>query len=116
MSLFLNNRLLQIFICAVVITPGMVLAEYDLNMTRGVTSVSREIYGLHMLAFIMVSCIGLVVFGIMIWSIIHHRKSRGVTTSQFRHSNKWETVWAIIPILILLSFGAPAGYVFLSLC
>jgi len=49
----------------------------QLNMTRGVTHISREIYALHMRIFWICVVIGVVVFGAMIWSIITHRKSRG---------------------------------------
>lgn len=108
MSDFVSNRLIKALILGAGLMPATALAEYGLNMTRGVTTISREIYDLHMLAFIMVSIIGLIVFGLMIWSIIHHRKSKGVKASQFRHNSNWETVWTIIPILILLSFAAPA--------
>ena len=88
--------------------PGISMADYALNMTQGVTAISREVYDLHMLAFWMVTAIGILVFGLMIWSIIHHRRSRGVKAAQFHHSSKWEAVWTIIPILILLAFAAPS--------
>lgn len=87
---------------------GMVFADYKLNLTKGVTSVSHEVYELHMLALWMVTAIGVLVFGLMLWSIIRHRKSRGVEAAQFHHSTKWEAVWTIIPILILLAFAAPS--------
>ncbi len=93
-----------LFSCA----PELVLADYRLNMTQGATTISKQVYDLHMLTFWMVSSIGLIVFGLMIWSIIHHRKSRGVKAAQFHHSSRWEAVWTIIPILILLTFAAPA--------
>ena len=88
--------------------PETVMADYKLNMPRGVTAISREIYDLHMLAFWIVTIIGALVFGLMIWSIIHHRKSRGVKAAQFHHSSKWEAVWTIIPIIILLALAAPS--------
>jgi cytochrome c oxidase subunit 2 len=90
------------------ICPAVVFAAYDLNMTRGVTSISQEVYGLHMLALWMVTAIGALVFGLMFWSIIHHRKARGTKAAHFHHSTRWEAVWTIIPILILISFAAPA--------
>ena len=37
-----------------------------LNMTQGVTAISREIYDLHMLIFWVCVVIGVVVFGVMI--------------------------------------------------
>ncbi|MGK0297529.1 MAG: cytochrome c oxidase subunit 2 [Gammaproteobacteria bacterium] len=88
--------------------PFPVFADYALNMTRGVTTISKEVYDLHMLTLWMVTLIGILVFGLMIWSIIHHRKSKGAKAAHFHHSSKWEAVWTIIPIIILLAFAAPA--------
>jgi len=88
---------------------GMVAADFgQLNLTRGVTPVSQEVYDLHMLALWMVTAIGVLVFGLMIWSIIFHRKSRGGDAAPFHHSTKWEAVWTIIPIIILVSFAIPS--------
>ena len=44
-----------------------------LNLPVGVTSISRDVYGLHMMAFWVCVVIGILVFGVMIWSIIFHR-------------------------------------------
>ena len=46
-------------------------------MTQGVTAISREIYGLHMLIFWICVVIGVVVFGVMIYSLVKFRKSQG---------------------------------------
>ena len=43
-------------------------AAYQLNMTEGVTPISRDLYGLHMLVFWISVAIGVVVFGAMAWS------------------------------------------------
>ena len=93
---------------SILVFPGTVLAEYRLNMTRGSTTISQEVYDLHMLALWMVTIIGVVVFGLMIWSMIRHRKSRGAKASHFHHSAGWESVWTIIPIMILIAFAAPS--------
>ena len=104
----LKNLLIKAISCCAGLAPLSVMAENGLNLARGVIAVNSDIYDLHLLAFVLVSCIGLIVFGLMIWSIVYHRKSRGVSASQFHHSGKWEAVWTIIPIIILLSFVAPA--------
>ena len=46
-----------------------------LNMTEGVSILSKEIYGLHMTIFYWCVAIGIVVFGVMIYSLIKFRKS-----------------------------------------
>ena len=89
--------------------PGVAGADYKLNMTQGVTAISKEAHDLHMLTFWMVTVIGILVFGLMLWSIIFRRKSRGVKAAQFHHNSKWEAVWTVIPILILLAFAAPSA-------
>jgi cytochrome c oxidase subunit 2 len=83
-------------------------AELGLNMTRGVTDVSEMVYTLHMQALIMVSVIGAGVFGVMIYSIFTHRKSKGAVPAKFHHSTSLELVWTIIPIFILVAFAYPA--------
>lgn len=83
-------------------------AEYALNMTQGVTAVSRDVYNLHMLIFWICVAIGVVVFGVMFWSIYHHRKSRGVVPAQFHESTLIEIVWTVVPMLILVAMAVPA--------
>jgi cytochrome c oxidase subunit 2 len=82
----------------------------ELNMMRGVTNVSTRIYALHMMAFWVCVCIAAVVFGVMIWSLIFHRKSRGaVPDVSLTHSTKVEVVWTAVPVLILIGMAVPAA-------
>lgn len=83
-------------------------AELELNMPRGVTSISQQVYDLHMLIFWICVVIGVVVFGVMFWSIFHHRKSRGAVPAQFHESTLVEIVWTVIPMLILIAMAIPA--------
>ena len=48
-----------------------------LNMTPGVTEMSRKIYDLHMLIFWVCVAIGVIVFGVMIYSMISFRRDKG---------------------------------------
>ena len=83
-------------------------AEYGLNMPEGVTPLSRNIYDLHMTIFYICCAIAAVVFGVMFWSIYHHRKSRGVKAAQFHHNTTVEIIWTAIPMLILILMAIPA--------
>jgi len=85
------------------------LADWALNMDPGVTKTSHEVYGLHMTIFYIVVAIGVVVFGAMFYSILRHRKSRGVTPATFHHNTAVEVVWTVIPLLILVSMAVPAS-------
>ena len=82
----------------------------QLNMTRGVTHISREIYSLHMKIFWICVWIGVVVFGVMIWSIITHRKSKGaIPDVTLVHNTKVEFIWTIVPVIILVVMAVPAA-------
>lgn len=84
-------------------------ASVSYNMTQGVTHISHEVYNLHMTIFYICCVIALIVFGLMFWSIIHHRKSRGAAPAQFHHSTKVEILWTAIPVLILVVMAIPAS-------
>ncbi len=83
-------------------------AEYGLNLRKGVTDYSQTAYDMHMLAFWVCVVIGIIVFGAMLYSIIAHRKSKGVEPAQFSHSTSAEILWTIIPIVILAAMAWPA--------
>ncbi|WP_235357417.1 cytochrome c oxidase subunit II [Arsukibacterium sp. MJ3] len=83
-------------------------AAMPLNMTKGVTEISQEVYSLHMTIFWICCVIGAVVFGIMFVSILLHRKSRGVQPAQFHESTKVEILWTAIPVVILIAMAIPA--------
>lgn len=83
-------------------------AAWEVNMPRGVTQMSRDTYDLHMTIFWWVVAIGVVVFGVMLWSIINHRKSKGAVPATFHESTKVEIVWTLIPFLILIMMAIPA--------
>lgn len=83
-------------------------SDSNYNMTQGVTDVSQQVYSLHMIIFYICCVIALIVFGLMFWSIIHHRKSKGVEPAQFHGSLKMEIIWTAIPVLILVVMAIPA--------
>jgi len=81
-----------------------------LNMTEGVTAISKEIYDLHMRIFEICVAIAIVVFGVMIWSIVRFRKSKGaVADTTLVHSTRVEVVWTAIPVVILVVMAVPAA-------
>jgi cytochrome c oxidase subunit II len=82
----------------------------QLNMTPGVTEISRKIYDLHMLIFWVCCGIGVVVFGVMIWSLFSFRKSRGaVPDVTLVHNTRVEMVWTVVPVVILIAMAVPAA-------
>jgi cytochrome c oxidase subunit II len=88
----------------------------QLNMPRGVTEMSRKIYDLHMTIFWVCVAIGVVVFGVMIWSLIAYRKSRGaVADVTLVHNTKVEFIWTIVPVFILIAMAVPAARVLVEI-
>lgn len=83
-------------------------AEWGLNLPVGVTRISENVYGLHMTIFYICVAIAVVVFGVMLYSIIYHRKSRGAQAANFHDSTIVEIIWTIIPLLILVVMAIPA--------
>lgn len=83
-------------------------ARSDENMRIGVTDVSHRVYDLHMLSLWICVAIGVVVFGVMFYSIFAHRKSRGAVASHFHESTKLEIAWTVAPFVILLFMAIPA--------
>jgi cytochrome c oxidase subunit 2 len=94
---------------------GIAQADWALNMTEGVTEVSRSVHALHMLIFWVCVAIAVVVFGAMIWSIVNHRKSKGVKPATFHDSLEVEIAWTIIPFLILIGMAIPSAQVLIGM-
>lgn len=78
------------------------------NMTQGATHISHEVYRLHMAIFYICCAIAVIVFGLMFWAIVRHRKARGVIPAQFHGSLKMELLWTAIPVVILVVMAIPA--------
>jgi cytochrome c oxidase subunit 2 len=100
----------QWWYCLLVVLLALPLgaAEMPLNMTQGVTDISGKVYDLHMTILYICCAIGLVVFGIMIYSMIYHRKSKGAVAANFHESTKVEIAWTVIPFIILIAMAIPA--------
>jgi len=95
---------------ALMLGSGPAMAAWsDLNLRVGVTELSREIYGLHMLILWICVAIAAAVFGVMIYSIATFRKSKGAVAATFDHNTKAEIVWTVIPVLILVGMAVPAA-------
>ena len=100
----LFNKLVSLFI----LFPLAAQAEWGLNLRQGATEISQKVYDLHMFTLWIMVVIGIVVFGLIFWSIFYHRKSRGVKPAKFSHSTTVEIIWTAIPIIIIISLAVPA--------
>lgn len=83
-------------------------AAWELNMPRGVTEISRQTYDLHMIIFWVCVVIGVVVYGVLFYSLIMHRKSKGAKAASFHESTAVEIAWTAIPFVILIAMAIPS--------
>ncbi|ABV89309.1 cytochrome c oxidase subunit II [Shewanella pealeana] len=95
-------------VLALLFTPVLVASEMPLNMTEGVTDISNRVYNLHMIILYICCAIGILVFGVMIYAMINHRKSKGAVAANFHESTKVEILWTIVPFIILILMAIPA--------
>jgi cytochrome c oxidase subunit II len=90
-------------------------AAYALNLKTPATDIASQIYDLHMLILWVCVAIFVVVFSLMFYSILKHRKSVGHQAAQF-HENHWlEVIWTIIPVIILVCMAYPATKTILAM-
>ncbi|WP_423910854.1 cytochrome c oxidase subunit II [Candidatus Spongiihabitans sp.] len=84
-------------------------ADWQLNLTQGVTEISRRVYDMHMMVLWICVAIGVLVFGAMAISIVKHRKSKGVSAATFHESITAEMLWTVVPFVILVAMAIPAA-------
>lgn len=109
------SKLSSVVASSIALISTAVFSEYGLNMTEGVTSVSRDIYSLHMMVFWVCVVIAIIVFGAMFYSVFAHRKSKGAVAAQFHESTKAEILWTLIPVIILVAMAIPASKTLIDL-
>lgn len=98
-----------------VLFPSISVANSTINMRQGVTEISESVYQLHMTIFLICCAIAVVVFGLMFWAIVRHRKSKGREAAQFHESTKIEIIWTAIPFVILILMAIPATKVLVQM-
>ena len=97
------------------LVPTSVFSEAsDYNMPVGVTEVSEEIFDLHMLIMWICVWIGVVVFGIMFWSLWKYRKSSGAIAAKFDDHYWLEIAWTIAATVILVGMAIPSTSVMIK--
>ncbi len=110
MSKFLKPLVSAAGVLSASLLASPAFAAWQLNMTPGVTELSKQAYSLHMIILEICAGIAVTVFGAMIYSIIKFRHSKGaVPDTTMLHSTKVEIIWTAIPIIILVFMAIPAA-------
>jgi cytochrome c oxidase subunit 2 len=109
MMAYLRKFSVKFYQIIFLILPATLLGEAsDYNMPVGATEVSKEIFDLHMLIFWVCVWIGVVVFGIMFWSLWKYRKSKGAVAADFDDHFWLEIGWTVAATLILVVIAIPS--------
>lgn len=96
-------------------TPLTSLADWQINMPRGVTPISHDIYDLHMTTMAICAAIGLIVYSALIYILIRFRRSPGVKPATFESNSTLENIWTVIPMLILIAMAVPSTWVLIEM-
>ncbi|MBR7782144.1 cytochrome c oxidase subunit II [Undibacterium luofuense] len=83
-------------------------AVRQLNLQAPVTKIAEDIYSLHNLMLGICLTIFVIVFGVMFYSIIVHRKSAGHKAATFHESTAVEIAWTVVPFIIVILMALPA--------
>ncbi|HEX6734212.1 MAG TPA: cytochrome c oxidase subunit II [Azonexus sp.] len=100
---------------------GPAAAEMRFNFPEPVTPLARETLAIHNEFMLIITTLFVVVFAIMIYSMVRHRKSAGHPPARFtgpRGALQW--FWALVPFAILLFIdfvlmGIPAVQAIISM-
>jgi cytochrome c oxidase subunit 2 len=67
--------------------------------------------------YMMVICVLIFcgVFGVMFYSILRHRRSRGARAANFHESTTVEIIWTIVPFIIIILMALPATRVVVAM-
>lgn len=111
-SIRFNYLFSCLFFTLALVFPFLSHAEYgnpwQMNLIKGVTKVSNDIYDLHMIVVWVSVAIAVGVYAVLFYSIYKHRKSKNPVPAKFHENVLVETAWTVIPLLILIAIAFPA--------
>ncbi len=90
-------------------------AVNQLDLHPPVTQIAADMRWLHYFMLVICTVIFLGVFGVMFYSIVTHRKSKGFKAANFHESVKVEIAWTIVPFIIVILMALPATKVVVAM-
>jgi cytochrome c oxidase subunit II len=89
-------------------------AVNQLNFAPPATKIAEEQHWLHWFMMAICTVIFVIVFGVMFYSIIKHRKSVGHKSQELAEPIWVELGWTIVPLLIVIGMALPATKVLVA--
>jgi len=90
-------------------------AVNQIDLHPAVTKIASEQQWLHNFMLIVCLVIFIAVFGVMFYSILRHRRSKGAKAANFHESVTVEIAWTIVPFLIVIFMALPATRVVVAM-
>ena len=90
-------------------------AVNQLDLHPAVTQIAADQRWLHYFLLVICLVIFIGVFGVMFYSILRHRKSKGAKSANFHESTTVEIVWTIVPFVIVILMALPATKVVVAM-
>jgi cytochrome c oxidase subunit 2 len=90
-------------------------AVNQIDLHPPVTRIAVEQQWLHNFMLIICTVIFIGVFGVMFYSIIKHRKSKGSKPAHFHESVAVEIAWTVVPFVIVIFMALPATKVVVAM-
>lgn len=87
----------------------------NVNLRPGVTNISQDVFDLHVAILWIVSAIGLLVFGLIMYSAVAHRRSKRPKAADFHENVFLEVFWTVVPFIILIGMAVPATRVLIDM-
>ena len=82
---------------------GPAINQIDLHPAA--SKMATDVIWLHNIMLVICLVIFLAVFGVMFYSIIRHRKSKGFKPANFHESVGVEIAWTVVPLVIVMGMG-----------
>jgi cytochrome c oxidase subunit 2 len=114
-SLWPAVRGLALTFCTMLALPAFAVGDLaggpavnQFNLHPPASAIAVEQQWLHNFLLIICLVIFIAVFGVMFYSIVMHRRSRGAKAANFHESTTVEIVWTVVPFIIVILMALPA--------
>ena len=87
----------------------------QLGLQAANSQIALEQHWLHNFMLVVCVLIFIGVFGVMFYSILKHRKSKGARAANFHESTTVEIAWTIVPFIIIILMALPATRVIVAM-
>ncbi|MGZ5130529.1 MAG: cytochrome c oxidase subunit II [Caldimonas sp.] len=90
-------------------------AVNQINLHPPASAIAADQQWLHNFMLVICTVIFIAVFGVMFYSIVMHRRSKGARAANFHESTTVEIAWTIVPFVIVILMALPATRVVVAM-